>query len=102
MASQAIAAASGLLSGMLKERAKSVYPIDMLPLQTAEGTISGVQVGKYFGKDLFFSYEFIFGADEGENTNEFRLEYQFAPRWLMGTRFGDQANGAVFLYWNVY
>lgn len=102
VASQAIAAASGLLSGMLKERAKSVYPIDMLRLQTTEGTISGVQVGKYFGKDLFFAYEFIFGADEGENSNEFRLEYQFAPRWLIGTRFGDQANGALFLYWNVY
>ncbi len=102
VASQAIAAASGLLSGMLKERAKGVYPIDMLRLQTSEGNISGVEVGKYFGKDLFFSYEYVFGAAEGENTNEVRLEYQFAPRWLVGSRFGDQANGAVFLFWNIY
>jgi autotransporter translocation and assembly factor TamB len=102
VASQAIAAASGLLSGMLKDRAKGVYPIDMLRLQTTEGNISGVEVGKYFGKDLFFSYEFVFGAAEGENTNEVRLEYQFAPRWLVGSRFGDQANGALFLYWNIY
>lgn len=102
VASQAVAAASGILSGMLKERAKGFYPVDMLRLRTDETGISGVEVGKYFGKNVFFAYEYVFGADEGENTNEVRLEYQFAPSWLVGSRFGDQANGALFLYWDIF
>lgn len=102
VAGQAVAAASGLLSGMLRQRAAKYTPIDTFRLTTDSGNISGVEVGRYFGKNLFFAYQYEFAAEPGENISEFRLEYtlDFAPSWLVGTRVGDQGNGAVFVFWD--
>ncbi len=101
VSSGAMAAASGLLSGLIQRRASQIYPVDMLRLDTDDSGISGLEVGKYFGADLFFAYEVQFAPDEDENRNSVRVEYQFAPRWLVGTRFGDAGNGSVFLFWRV-
>lgn len=103
VAGQAVAAASGLLSGMLKQRAAKYTPIDTFRLTTDNEGVSGVELGRYFGKNLFFAYQYQFAAEQGENISEFRLEYtlDFAPSWLVGTRFGDQGNGAVFIFWDV-
>jgi hypothetical protein len=37
--------------------------------------------------------------EQGQNTNEFRLEYQITPRWTFQLRGGDAQSGSASLKW---
>src|SRR5262249_10180783 len=63
------------------------------------GMQTRVEVGKYIGKRMYLSYERIFGAQAGTNSNEARLEYHVTPRLTLQSLFGDAGVGGLDLFW---
>ena len=74
---------------------------DKLPIDTLSLDASAVRAGKYVGDKVYVGYSYNFAArpEQGENTNEFRLEYQISPRWTFQLRAGNAQSGSASLIW---
>jgi translocation and assembly module TamB len=103
-ASQAVAAASGVFSGLLQQKLAGTLPVDVLRVQTGEKGFSDsrIKVGKYITSNLFVSYSYFFGAEEDESNYEARVEYHFLPRWMVAARYGQNNLGGFNVFWDVY
>lgn len=62
-------------------------------------TQARVEVGKYIAHRLYVSYDRVFGAQEGQNSNEAKLEYRMTPRLTLQSLFGDAGVGGLDLQW---
>ena len=58
-----------------------------------------LEVGKYITDRLYLGYRRLFGAPQGENSNEGRLEYRLSARWTLESVFGDAAVGSLDALW---
>lgn len=104
VASQAVAAASGIFSGLLQQKLKGSLPVDVLRIETGQQGFqdSRIRVGKYITKDIFVSYAYKFGAGDEEAGYEARIEYHFLPRWMIEARYGQNNTGELNVFWDVY
>ncbi|MFL5264936.1 MAG: translocation/assembly module TamB domain-containing protein [Anaeromyxobacteraceae bacterium] len=91
------AAAGAYLTGEFKKLVG-----DKLPVDTVQIDASQLRAGKYVTDKLYVGYTFRVGAkvEQGENTNEVRLEFQITPRWTLEGRAGDAGTGGGSLIWS--
>jgi autotransporter translocation and assembly factor TamB len=100
----ALQAASGVFLGMLQQQLSGSVPVDVVRFNGAQSADSAgsIEVGKYITDRLFVSYAHVFSAGESEGANEFKLEYQFLPRWLIEVKYSDTNRGQLNLFWDAY
>jgi len=72
-------------------------PVDMVSLDPTQ-----LRAGKYVTDKIYVGYTRRFNAqpEQGENTNEARVEYQISPRWNFEVRYGDANTGGASLIWS--
>jgi translocation and assembly module TamB len=81
-------------------------PLDTVAIESGQteggATAMRVRAGRYFGDKIFVGYTRDFEAklEEGENVNEFRVEYQITPRWTLEGRYGDGQSGGASIIWS--
>ncbi len=104
VAAQALSAVSGVFLGLLEDELAGNVPVDVLRLEpSVPGARGGrLEVGRYLGPNLFFSWRHQFGADEEVAGNVWRLEYHFLPRWMLEGRYTDRNEGEFNLFWDVF
>jgi len=109
VASQAAAAAGGLFSALLEQKISKNVPIDVLRFESGESGLRGskVRVGKYITSDLFVSSAYRFGQNDDQGRQEgggweTRVEWHFAPRWMVEAVYGDQQTGVLNTFWDIY
>lgn len=109
VASQAAAAAGGLFSALLEQKISKNVPVDVLRFESGESGLRGskVRVGKYITSDLFVSSAYRFGQDDSQGNSqgggwETRVEWHFAPRWMIEAVYGDEQTGVLNTFWDVY
>jgi autotransporter translocation and assembly factor TamB len=104
VANQAVAAASGIFSGLLQQRLSGTLPVDMLRIETGDQGFqdSRIKVGKYITDDIFVSYAYQFGAGDEDSGYEARIEYHFLPRWMVEAVYGENNTGELNVFWDVY
>jgi translocation and assembly module TamB len=75
---------------------------DKLPVDTVSLDSSQIRAGKYLTDKIYVGYTRRFNAnpEQGENTNEVRVEYQISPRWTFQSRYGDAQSGGASLVWS--
>ncbi|HEX7489910.1 MAG TPA: translocation/assembly module TamB domain-containing protein, partial [Anaeromyxobacteraceae bacterium] len=77
---------------------------DKLPLDSVSLDSSQLRAGKYLTDKIYVGYtrRGLFGStvDEGQNTNEVRVEYQISRRWTFETSYGDAQSGGASLIWS--
>jgi translocation and assembly module TamB len=73
-----------------------------LPLDTVALDATALRAGKYVGDKVYVGYVRRFDAkpEEGENTDEVRLEYRITPRWKFEVSYGTARTGAASLIWS--
>ncbi|HEX9289527.1 MAG TPA: translocation/assembly module TamB domain-containing protein, partial [Anaeromyxobacteraceae bacterium] len=73
-------------------------PVDMVSLDPTQ-----LRAGKYVTDKIYVGYTRRFNAqpEQGENTNEARVEYQISPRWNFEVRYGDANTGGASLIWSM-
>jgi len=101
---QAVSVLGSLAASQLKSAVSDKVGLDVLSIEGGEeGTLHGasVEAGKYLTDELYLGYAARAGADPNryENTNSFRLEYQFLPRWSFEATYGDAKSGAADIVW---
>jgi translocation and assembly module TamB len=104
VANQAVAAASGIFSGLLQQKLSGTLPVDMLRIETGDQGFqdSRIKVGKYITDDIFVSYAYQFGAGDEDSGYEARIEYHFLPRWMVEAVYGENNTGELNVFWDVY
>jgi autotransporter translocation and assembly factor TamB len=104
VANQAVAAASGIFSGLLQQKLKGTLPVDMLRIETGDQGFqdSRIKVGKYITDDIFVSYAYQFGSGDEDSGYEARIEYHFLPRWMVEAVYGENNTGELNVFWDVY
>ena len=104
VANQAVAAASGIFSGLLQQRLSGTLPVDMLRIETGDQGFqdSRIKVGKYITDDIFVSYAYQFGSGDEDSGYEARIEYHFLPRWMVEAVYGANNTGELNVFWDVY
>jgi len=92
-AAVASAAVNAAFTGLVADK----LPVDQLSVSTTQ-----VQAGKYITEKIFLGYAYRSDAkpDQGENVNEMRAEYKFAPRWNFELRYGDAHAGNASVIWS--
>jgi translocation and assembly module TamB len=75
---------------------------DKLPVDTVALDSSQLRAGKYVTDKIYVGYTRRFNAnpEQGENTNEVRVEYQISPRWTFQSRYGDAQSGGASVLWS--
>jgi translocation and assembly module TamB len=75
---------------------------DKLPVDTVSVDSSQLQAGKYVTDKIYVGYTRNFKArpEQGENTNEARVEFQISPRWNFEVKYGDANTGGASLIWS--
>ena len=75
---------------------------DKLPLDSVSLDASTIRAGKYVTDKLFVGYTRRFEArpEKGENVDEVRVEYQFAPTWRLESRYGNGQSGGASVIWS--
>ena len=101
---QAVSVLGSLAASQLKSAVSDKVGLDVLSIESGEeGTLHGasVEAGKYLTDELYLGYAAKAGADPNryENTNSFRLEYQFLPRWTLEAVYGDAKSGSADIVW---
>jgi len=104
VASQAAAAAGGIFSALLEQKIAQNVPVDVLRFESGDSGLGGskVRVGKYITSDLYLSSAYEFGQDQEQQGWETRVEWHFAPRWMVEGVYGDQQTGVLNMFWDVY
>jgi translocation and assembly module TamB len=76
---------------------------DKLPVDSVSLDSSQLRAGKYVTDKIYVGYTRRFNAkiEQGENTNEVRVEYQISPRWTFESRYGDNQSGGASLIWSL-
>ena len=103
-----VGAISGVLVNQIKDQVAPGLPIDVLRIESAEGSASGVgttrlEVGKYIADSIYLSYVHQFGTPTGIhpiNSNEAQLQYHLKRNYQIETRYGDAGVGAIDFYWS--
>jgi translocation and assembly module TamB len=75
---------------------------DRLPVDSVALSSSEIRAGKYVTDKIYVGYTRNFEAqpEQGENTNELRVEYQISPRWTLESRYGDARTGGASIIWS--
>jgi len=100
-ASLLMLAAGGLLSRgesvVLQDRLQRTLGIDVIDIHAGDGDVadSVVTIGKYLRPNLYISL----GHSLFTRTNEFKLRYDFAPKWELESSMGVQSG--VDLYYRI-
>jgi translocation and assembly module TamB len=104
VASQAVAAASGLFAGLLQQQLRGSFPVDMVRLETGSNGLgnSRLRVGKYITTNLFVSSAYQFAGQDDEGGFETRVEYHFLPSWMVEAKYGDDNTGEFNVFWDLY
>ncbi len=88
--------------GALATEAFRTLVQDKLPLATVSLDSGQFRAGQYVGDKVYLGYVRRFDADptKFENEDEFRLEYQITPRWMLESRWGTAGTGGASLMWS--
>jgi hypothetical protein len=100
----ALQAASGVFLGLLQQQLSGKVPVDVVRFQGSNDASSAgsIEVGKYITEKLFVSYAHVFSAGETQGANEFKVEYQFLPHWLIEVKYSDTNRGQLNIFWDAY
>jgi translocation and assembly module TamB len=90
-------AAAGALVDVVRNQVSELLPVDTLGLDSR-----AFRAGLYATDKIYIAYLRRFEArpEQGENTNEVRVEYQISPRWTFESRYGDAQSGGASLIWS--
>ena len=102
---QAVSVLGSLAASQLKNAVDDKVGLDVLSIEAGDsGTLQGatLEAGKYVTDDLYLGYAGKVGADPTryENSNAFRLEYQFLPRWSFVFVYGNAGSGSADIVWS--
>jgi translocation and assembly module TamB len=94
--------AGSALLGTLAVKALRDTMRDKLPLDTVNIDSGQLRMGKYLSDKVYVGYTRRFNArqEQGENSDELRLEYQMTPRWTLETRYGNANTGSASIIWS--
>ena len=101
----AVSVLGTLAANQLKGAVNSKVGLDVLSVEAGDnGSLQGatLEAGKYVTDQLYLGYAGKVGADPSkyENSNAFRLEYQFLPRWSLEAVYGDAKSGSADIVWS--
>jgi len=101
----AVSVLGSLAASQLKGAVNSKVGLDVLSVEAGDnGSLQGatLEAGKYINDQLYLGYAGKVGADPNryENSNAFRLEYQFLPRWSLEAVYGDAKSGSADVVWS--
>jgi translocation and assembly module TamB len=101
----AVSVLGSLAASQLQGAVNTKVGLDVVSVSAGEsGTLEGatLEAGKYITDELYLGYAGKTGADPGryENSNAFRLEYQFLPRWSLEAVYGDAKSGSADIVWS--
>ena len=101
----AVSVLGSLAASQLQGAVNTKVGLDVVSVSAGEGgTLEGatLEAGKYITDELYLGYAGKTGADPGryENSNAFRLEYQFLPRWTLEAVYGDAKSGSADVVWS--
>jgi translocation and assembly module TamB len=91
------AAVGAVATQLFKNVVADKLPVDSVALSSSE-----IRAGKYVTDKIYVGYTRNFEAqpEEGDNTNEVRVEYRISPRWTLESRYGDANTGSASLIWS--
>ena len=88
--------------GLLATKALRTALRDKLPVDVVAFDSGQIRMGKYLGDRFYVGYTRRYNAnpEQGENSNEMKVEYQVTPRWTLETRYGDANAGSASFIWS--
>jgi translocation and assembly module TamB len=91
-----LAAAGAVAMGVFKDLLSDKLPVDSVSLDS-----TAVSAGKYLTDRIYVGYvrRFDARAENGENPDEVKIEYQLAPGWQVETRYGSAQSGGASIVW---
>src|SRR5262249_51728391 len=101
----AVSVLGSFAAAQVKGAVNQKVGLDVLSVEAGEsGSLQGAtfEAGKYLTDELYLGYTGKVGADPSkyENSNAFRLEYQFLPRWSFEAIYGDAKSGSADIVWS--
>jgi len=94
-------AGSALLGALATKALRDVLQ-DKLPVDVVPVSATQIRAGVYLSDTVYVGYTRRLDAnpEQGQNANEGRVEWQFAPRWSLETRYGDANTGSASVVWS--
>ncbi|EAU64356.1 conserved hypothetical protein [Stigmatella aurantiaca DW4/3-1] len=102
---QAASVVGSLVASQAKKALSAELPLDVFSVEAGDsGGLQGtrLEVGKYISDKIYVGYTGRVGevANERENSNAVRFEYQFNPSWSLEANYGDARSGGLDLIWS--
>jgi translocation and assembly module TamB len=101
---QAASVVGSLVASQAKKALAAELPLDVFSIEAGESGLEGtkLEVGTYLTDKIYIGYTGRVGAaaDDRENANAVRFEYQFNPQWSLEANYGDARSGGVDLIWS--
>jgi len=96
----AAGAAAGALVGALQSKIEDKLPLDTIKVELKDGAkIGKLTLGKWISRRIFLGYDFVFEAQDDENTNEALVQFRLGRGWVVESRYGDRGVGGVDVIW---
>jgi translocation and assembly module TamB len=102
---QAASVVGSLVASQAKKALSAELPLDVFSIEAGDsGGLQGtrLEVGKYISDKIYVGYTGRVGevANERQNSNAVRFEYQFHPSWSLEANYGDARSGGLDLIWS--
>lgn len=102
---QAASVVGSLVASQAKQALSAELPLDVFSIEAGDsGGLQGtrLEVGKYISDKIYVGYAGRVGevANERQNSNAVRFEYQFHPSWSLEANYGDARSGGLDLIWS--
>lgn len=101
---QAASVVGSLVASQARKALAAELPLDVLSIEAGESGLAGtrLEVGKYLTDKIYVGYTARVGAtaQDRENANAVRFEYQFSPQWSLEANYGDARAGGLDLIWS--
>ncbi|MDY7227466.1 translocation/assembly module TamB domain-containing protein [Hyalangium rubrum] len=101
---QAASVVGSLVASQAKKAIAAELPLDVFSIEAGEGGLAGtkLEVGTYLTDKIYVGYTGRVGvtAQDRENANAVRFEYQFSPQWSLEANYGDARSGGLDLIWS--
>ncbi len=107
---QVTGAIAGLVIGVIKDQLAPQLPIDVIKVETGDGSYGGVtstrvEIGKYITESIYVSYVHQFGQTQigtrRISANQGDFEYRFLKRFSLDLSIGDAPAGRADLFWTL-
>lgn len=102
---QAASVVGSLVASQAKKALSAELPLDVFSIEAGDsGGLEGtkLEVGTYISDKIYVGYTGRVGevANDRENSNAVRFEYQFSPSWSLEANYGDARSGGLDLIWS--